>query len=503
MATLRIKKHLALTFIASALSYPVSLFAAPPARSSGGESSTQRDLTPDDINQIKQILFDQSIKQYSVNPYGLIQANVNFVDSVRNNTPDFSLSHARLGVLAIENRWRGQLEFEFLGNQPRAFFAGGNDPLYLSQSSNNTVNVRQAQISFDFFRYSTPEKPSKADKQQEAVVQQKNAPQTTTATVVTDAPQSPLDTFISRVSLGGIRVGGANATAPDAAFTPSGYSRQDGIYFTENAVFGNSDSATFGVGVFNNLISFNSGKLGAYQGWGSYPTTSQNFLGVNGFNSSTFQKAYLFSGNYTAQFSDTKFLNPAIYYGFQKRSAVNTNDLGFATTVRDSTHIEGQLLYNDTKLFGQRAILTGNGLSFYMEVEKGSDQHYTTAARDIDQIANLNDGYSNILYGLSLGGDTTAFLTDILTNSDRFLYSGSITYADSRFKHKNYSPNFGVTQYAAAIGYGYKSLEIFLNAAYGTSAKKAYSMYNIQDKSNESDTTHNRTQAYITAALYF
>src|SRR5947208_1513846 len=46
--------------------------------------------------------------------------------------------------------------------------------------------------------------------------------------------------FTSRLGIGGIRVNGAIAVASDTANTPSGYSRQDGIYLSENMVFGTS-----------------------------------------------------------------------------------------------------------------------------------------------------------------------------------------------------------------------------------------------------------------------
>jgi hypothetical protein len=503
------KKYLALSFAIGALAYQSSAFSAPVVRSSGGESSTQRDLTSDDIDQVKKILYEESLKPYSVNPYGLLQANINFVDTARNNTPDFSVTHARFGVLAIEKNWSGKLELEFLGNQPKILLNALTDnvPLYLSQSGNNTVVVRQAQINYDFLRITKEpklKKASDADKQADVLVQTKKTGQETTATATTDEPQAPKDTYITRLSLGGIRVGGAAATAPDPANTPSGYSRQDGIYLVENMIFNKQALASIGLGVFNNLVTFNSGPLNNFQGWGSYPTTSQNFMGIVGVSSPTFQKAYLLSLGYTQNFSDTKSLNGSVYYGFQKHAAVNTNENGFATTVRNATHAEASLLYNDSKIFGEKAILTGNGLTFYVEVENGSDQSYTSAVRDFEKIkVTLDDGYTNVLYGLSLGGDSSAFLKDIFRNSDRFLYSGSITYITSNFKHSSYSPNYNVTQFAGGVGYGYKTLEIFLNAAYSMSAKPAFTVYKISDRPEVTSTAKSRFLAYITAALYF
>lgn len=509
MVSLFRQKHLLiLATTLSAVSYPILSSAAPVVRSSGGESSTQRDLTSDDIDQIKRMLYDESLKPYSVNPYGLLQANVNFVDTIRNNTPDFAVSHARLGVLAIEKNWSGKLEVEFLGNQPKIFLNEKqiNVPLYLSQSGNNTVTVRQAQINFDFLRITTTPKPKKVvtDMQPDVLIKTKDG-QETTATATSDAPQAPTDTYITRLSLGGIRVGGAAATAPDPANTPSGYSRQDGIYIVENMIFGTKALANIGVGVFNNLVASNAGALGTFQGWGAYPATSQNFMGIVGVTSPTFQKAYLFNAGYTENFSDSESLNVSGYYGFQKRAAVNTNENGFATTVRDVTHIEGSLLYNDSKLFGEKAILTGNGLTFYVDAELGSDQTITGAARALIDTKDVktNDGYTNILYGLSLGGDTSEFLTDILRNSDRFLYSASITYIAAQFKHRAFSQNYGVTQYAAGIGYGYKTLEMFLTGAYSTSNKSAFTVYKINRKPDDSFSAYNRFLAYLTASLYF
>lgn len=534
---INVKKSLLRYFIFIFCVYSPQVFSAGSEVLRGtSDQGTQRDLTADQINQVKELLYNQSLKEYSVNLYGLLQGNFNFVDSIRNNTPDFNVSHARLGVFAVEKNWSGKLEVEFVGNQPQVLFPSvpENTPIYLAQSGNNTVTVRQAQINFDFLHLTSaaPGKTGIANQQgqptQSILTEKPKAPKTegvstattpaasegttsqpestvpaeNTAIANAQSPEKSVNTFVSRVSIGGIRVGGASATAPDAGNTPSGYSRQDGIYVTENMIFDKTDIFNLGFGVFNTLSTTNAGLYGTYQGWAAFPGTTTNFLGVLGVTSSTFSKAWLFNAGYTREFGDDRNIAVLGYYGFQNGAAVDTNQNGFATTVRNATHIEASIFYNDSKLFGEKALMTGNGFGFYFEQEVGSDQRNTGAAMP-EMGAPPPDGYNHLLYGISVGGDTGNYFSSIFRDADRFLYAASMTFVDAKFDNKSYSDNYNLFQVAASAGYGYKSLETALVLAWTHSPQEPLTEFNYNSAVPDQFETDNQFKAYITAALIF
>jgi len=514
---------------ASFLFSSLQAFAAPSVVRNTNEPSSQRDFTPDEINQIKEILVGSPLKPYSINPYGLLQGNVNFLDTTRNNTPDFTVTHARLGVFAVEKNWSGKLELEFNGNQPQNLFPEIDpQPVFLSQSASNTAGVRQAQINFDFLRFIFKDGVSRSHnvyfnksalKYQEDAqilkIQQVNAdvPKTPepeneddpqSASVLTDGLKRDTS-FVSRMSLGGIRVGGAIAVSTDASYTPSGFGRQDGIYFLQNAAFGKDVFASFGLGVFNNLSTTTIGEVGSYQGWGAYSGTSSNYLGILGVTSPTFQKAYVFTTNWLFNLENSRNINFIAYYGFQHNAAVNTNQNGFATTTRNAQHFETSITYADDNVFGTEGLVTGNGVGIWFEDEYGSNQSLTTAAPDLGRFKpSLNDGYNATLYGIGIAGDTKPYYTDLLFDADRLLYAATLAFVNGQFQDSEYSPNYQVVQASASVGYGYRTLEFHLVGDFAFASKNAFAKFDItQQKSDTGLRSRNVANVYFTGALFF
>ncbi len=534
------KKSILLPLFLFLVFLPVSSFAAPvSATRNPNDPTSQRDFTADEISQIKEMLFGKPLKPYSVNVYGLLQANVNFLDSTRDNVPDFTVTHARFGLFAIEKNWSGKLEMEFNGNQPQKEFPALVDrPLLISESASNTAGVRQAQINFDFLRFvvenghkktrivrvNAPDAVSDepavvadaeiaAQQKTQAESRSKKEVTTVTKKVNPDEPQSAsalsdtlkTDTaLVSRLSLGGIRVGGASAVSTDITYTPSGFARQDGVYLAENAAFGENLVGTLGFGIFNNLSTTTPGASGDFQGWGAYKGTAPNFLGILGITSPTMTKGYVFNTNWSYNFTKTSNISAVLFYGFQTNAAANTNGNGFATTTRSVEHIEASLLYNDSKMFGSEALVTGNGLSLWFEAELGDNQKRTNAGKDIVFIKSLNDGYKAYLYGIGFGGDTHDYFSNLLFDADRLLYAVTATYVDSHFIDASYSKPYNVTQFAAQVGYGYRTLEFNLVGAYAFSDSTSFADFKLDEPILSRDFKRpNQFTLYLTASLYF
>ena len=410
-------------------------------------------------------------------------------------------------------------------------------PVFLAQSANNTAGVRQAQLNFDFFHFkikngiskqhivdasasTAVSRQSEVDRQDSSSSGTNDKVQSRTKLPITpkkkepkpDQPQSAsaltetlkTDTsFVSRLSLGGIRVAGAAAVSTDNTYTPSGFGRQDGIYFMQKAAFGDDWVGSLGLGIFNNLNTTTVGRKGIFQGWGAYSATALNFLGVLGVTSPTRSKAYVMTTNWSYNLDKSSFINAVVYYGLQNNAAVNTNGNGFATTTRDAHHFEASLLYNDRKKFGSEALVTGNGLAAWFEAELGSNQTKTSAGIDVP-LPDLNDGYTSLLYGIGFGGDTRDYFSDLLFDADRLLYAITATYVQARFKDPAFSKGYNVTQFAVQMGYGYRTLEFNLVGSYAFSRSTAFADFKLDEPIKSSrDTRPNQTDVYLTATLYF
>lgn len=417
-------------------------------------SSADHSFTQEDIQRIKKILTEKPPEENSVTVYGLIQALAFFTDSLRTNTPDFVAKTARVGTIVRGGVMSGQVEVQFLGNAPQV--NTDNTATLLSESSSNTVVLRQAQANLNF-----------------------------------STLQSGENTFISRFSLGGIRLGGAVAIAPDAAAIPAGYSRQDGAFLSEQMLFAKKAKVMIGFGVFNTLFATNVGKKGSYLGWGVYQTTKQNYFG---FDSSGRSKAYIYGLEASNEFNNLGTANFIGYYGFQNEAPTATNPSGYKTSYRDVDHLEVSLNFNNKKYFGSTAMISGNGVSTWFSLESGSKTKATT-------VTTSNDAFTNSLFGLGFGADSAEYLTNMIQKGDRLTYSAAYAHVEAKFDDSTYSNNYNVNQGTLQFGYAVNTYELAFVSEFDLANKEAFSRINVKDSTTTPRKT--ATRVYLTALLVF
>lgn len=446
--------------------------------------SPLKTLTPEDIIAIQKLLTTKPVDENLVSLYGLLQANLNLSDTQRKNVPDFAGQRARLGALVKGGIATAQIEFELLGNQPYTpnSNSGKYDPstgqakTTPSLSYNDAVVLRQAQLSLNVFTRK-------------------------------DADSS----YVTTASLGGVRIGGAVATAPNLANTPTGFSRQDGFYVQQEISPNKTLNMKFGVGAFNALTTTTPGMTG-YAGWGLIPNTQQNYW-LN--NSLSTNLAYVGVANVTLALTKERSVNMLLYYGQQEHAPYVTSDTaaGTLTTVRDVRHAEFSLLYNDTNVYGSGNIISGNGVSLWYEHESNARTQLASASNGDYNYSDglVDDAAKASLFGISLGGDTAPYLTDIVQKGDRLTYAISYTYVRNEPKNveaQSYTTSasttesvqyldYKVNQLALALGYAVNTFEVQIGGEYSQSDKDLFT------NSSGNDAKGSEVKTQITALYVF
>lgn len=403
-------------------------------------------------------------------PYGYVQGDMNLSDSQRTNVPDFQGQDAIAGLLVAGGIASAQLEVDFFGNQP-LYEAPITDPVSgvttTPPSYNNTVELRQAQLNLSALKLKSGD-----------------------------------NSYTTIISLGGIRVGSAQYTAPDAANTPTGFERQDGGYLQEKMKFGNQWSVILGFGAFNTL--YGSAPGSHYTSWGNNPPiTMQNFWLSTSLNPSL---AYLGSLNATYFFSTNRSLNLIAIYDAQNNAPYSDVPLtglqtaGALSEVRNVNHTEASLLYNDIGLFGNKGVINSNGVSFWYEREENSRTQLATG-----NLANgfvytnglIDDAQVATLYGFGIAADSEPYLTNMLQKGDRITYAAAYTLVTSALGAPSLLQTYQVNQPSASIGYAVNTFEIALNWEYSFANTNSF----FTDKNGNPQ--NNEMTTYITAAYNF
>ena len=406
-----------------------SAFAA--SQSKGYNPTPSAPFTPDQLDYLNN---QYTPKISNIFFYGLIQAAANVYDTQRSNAPDFTGQHLRLGTIVDGKTVNAQAEFEF-------YDAIG--PV-----------IRQAQINYNAYR------------------KRFGSVNTTTT-----------------ISVGGIRIGGALSTAPDVANVPSQFSREDGIYLQEKLASEDKYLLTLGFGTFNSLFG-NSPDTNLYNGWGGnqgYLTKNANWgLDPNSHNSSL---GYVGSVNATYFFDNHRSLTANFYLGSQKNagtiSGIESHEDGTqanVTQTHDVSHMEASVLFNNTNVFGNKGVLSVDGVSFWYEQEEYGHGMFKTPSQVLNsssvapETTNTNFASSNAtLWGIGLAGDTSPYKAKIFHKGDRITYAAAYTSVDNDITKMD--PNTGyasssvysgfdrykVSQLSASVGYALNSFETALN----------------------------------------
>ena len=440
-------------------------------------SSSTKDsssISKEQMDAIKKELSKKDETKNTITPFGVVQFNANTSDSQRSNVPDFAASKVRAGLNVSGGIASGQIEVQINGNQPstQAIAADGKETK--GDTGNGSVTIRRAQLNLDVLTLKGSE-----------------------------------NTYTTTVSLGGIRVGGADATAPDTAWTATGYGRQDGAYLKEAMVFGKTVSVEIGLGAFNNITAvgnpgYNGTSGSGYTGWGNASSASipANWMSPSLNNT----LGYLGNIRGTYHFDEDQSLVGAVYYATQANSPSKQNSSGDITKARDVTHVEASLVYNNKQIFGSGGVISGNGVTLFYENENlGSSQSVTkNNGNYIYQPITVqgtqtivDDSQNTSVMGITAAADSEKYLTGMIQKGDRLTYAASYIMVNSSFGSTSISQNYNVSQTAASIGYAVNTFETALNIEYDNADTKIFS------DSNGVLNKNNAVKSYITAAYVF
>lgn len=369
----------------------------------------------------------------NVTAYGLLQFNANTNDSTRSNTPDFAANRMRLGVNVKGGVVEGRIELQFNGNNVK--------------EKSDLVAIRKAELNLKVLN-----------------IQYGNI------------------NYLTSLSLGGLRVGGAMSTAPDIANIPNKFARQDGIYLEEIIEIKNTGKIGLGVGVFSHITALKQQPVSS---------GSANWLGSKraSINSNWMQNSFSNSRGYLTKldtiyyFSENQKLNFIAIYGMQDDAPNEQSDTGTLIKVNDLNHGEASLWYNDVNIFGDKGLLSDNGIALWYEREDVGKKRNAIAVGGgqfhYDGSTNYDDSQMFQLLGLSVSGDTQRYLTDFLQKKDRFTYAVSYSIETVNFGNPvtetgSANPNYKTNQFSASVGYAVNTFETAFNIAYSVSDEKVF-----------------------------
>jgi hypothetical protein len=429
-------------------------------------------FSQDQIDALKKEMEKKDVTENKVTFAGIIQLNANTSDSQRVSTPDFTASKVRLGVNVSGGIASGQVEVQLRGNQSstQTVTTVGTTQTTSGDNGNGAVTIRRAQLNLDVLTVKAGE-----------------------------------NTFTTTLSLGGIRIGNADATTPDAAWTTTGFDRQDGAYLKEAMAFGKKASVEVGFGAFNNIVAYanpayptsSSATSGSGYTWDASSSTKQA-----NWESTSFSQSIGFAGHLAANVSidDDQSLALKGFFGTQGNSPTKQDSSGTLLEARDVTHVEASLVYNHAGIFGSKGVLSGNGFSVYYENENFSktktatrnssgDFNYTNSATD--------DSATAYLLGFALAADSSNYLTNMIQKGDRLTYAAAYAMANVNYSSSAVSQNYNNGQITASVGYAVNSFETAFNFDYRMSNINSYT------DSKGILNQKNATKTYITAAYAF
>lgn len=428
-------------------------------------------FSKDQIDALKKELEKKDVTENKVTFSGVLQFNANTSDSQRSNAPDFQASKVRFGANISGGIVSGQAEIGINGNQSSTLTVSNQETV--SDAGNGSITLRRAQLNLDVLNIKNNE-----------------------------------NSFLTTISIGGIRLGSADGTAPDAAWTTSGFGRQDGVYLKETLSLGKATTLEIGAGAFNNIIAVanptypTSGSGSAYGGWGAQnpATLEANWTGTS------FSQSMGYAGHIAAGYTldDNQTLALKALYGSQDNSPVSqtaADSSGSSTlaSVKNVTHMEASLSYNHANIFGSNGVLSGNGVTLWYESEDIGKTKTATrnSSGDFNYTSGTDDSQTVTLIGLGASGDSANYLTGMLQKKDRLTYAVSYVNLNTKFGNSATSSDYTLDQFAASVGYAVNTFEAAFNFEYDSSDTKVFS------DSKNNLTEKSAVKTYLTAAYLF
>lgn len=434
------------------------------SNTTGGSLFSQEQITA-----LKKEMEKKDVTENKVTFAGVLQFNANTSDSQRSSTPDFVASKLRLGINISGGIASGQVEVELKGNQQSTQTVSTTTNTTGADQGNGQITIRRAQLNLDVLTIKSGE-----------------------------------NTFTTTLSAGGIRIGGADGNTPDAAWTTTGFGRQDGAYLKETLAFGKKATVELGLGAFNNIIASanqmypSNVTTGDSYSWPAKPVTKQANWG-----SASFSQSIGFAGHLaaTVNVDDEQTVVAKGFFGSQGNSPTDQSASGILTAARDVTHTEASLVYNHSGFLGNKGVISGNGVSVWYENENlgrsktatkntSGDFNYTSTA--------IDDSHTAYLLGLAVAGDSGNFLTGMLQKGDRLTYAAAYAMANVNYSSSAASQSYANNQITASVGYAVNTFEAAFVYDYETSNINNYTDSNAVNLNQK-----NATKTYFTAAYAF
>ena len=364
----------------------------------------------------------------TVVPYGLVQSYLNLAESERQNTPDFKLLFARFGLKASEGIARAQIEAALNGN------AKPKDPG--TTGTPNTVTVRRADLGLAL-------------------------PSGTT------------------VSLGRVRIGGADAWGVDATTSPSQFGPTDGLLISQKIVVSEGNDVTISA-TYGNSTSIANGR--------TFAPGKNTFMGEN----SPKQE----KGMVVGIKASVEGVKAAVFYGMEKSQLRTSKEIkavkavtevkdgnGVVTTpavaevkasetleAGDVTHVEANLGYTADHI--------GAGVWFEQESVSKLKAVTKNEAGKLTLGAESGAKSTDTLMGIGFNGDSMQFgMGDFLQKGDSLTYGASYTVTNNRVAGGVVADEKKADVSTIGIGGGYSvgGLALELNVALAsTGGDKAY-----------------------------
>ena len=424
-------------------------------------------FTQDQIDALKKEMEKKDATENKVTFSGVVQLNANSSDTQRSSVPDFQASKVRTGVNIAGGIVSGQVEVQINGNQqntqPVSGTTAGPD------SGNGQVTLRRAQLNLDLLTL-----------------------------------KGGQNTYTTTFSIGGIRIGGADGNAPDAAWTTSGFGRQDGVYLKEALVFGKAATAEIGFGVFNNILAVSNpaypstnNTTSNYTGWGSQSSVTKQA----NWTSTSFSESIGFAGHVAGTYNidDNQSLALKVLYGTQGNAPTAQTSAGVLANARDVSHTEASLVYNHAGIFGSKGVISGNGINFWYENENIGKNKTATAntSGDFNYTTGVDDSQTVSVYGLAASGDSANYLTGMLQKGDRLTYAAAYVMMNTNYSNSAVSQSYNINQYTASVGYAVNTFETAFNVEYDNADTVIF------NNSNGVLNKKNAVKSYLTAVYVF
>ncbi|APJ04026.1 hypothetical protein [Silvanigrella aquatica] len=389
-------------------------------------------FSQDQIDALKKEMEKKDVTENKITVGGLIQLNANTSDSQRSSSPDFAAQKIRLGVNVSGGIASGQIELQFVGNQQSTQTTSNS--ITSGDQGNGQVTIRRAQLNLDVLTL-----------------------------------KGGQNTYTTTLSLGGIRMGGADGTAPDTAWTTNGFGRQDGAYLKETLEFGKAAKIELGAGAFNNINTFtvptylqSANNNSGFTGWKS----SSSAIQANWGNTS-FSQSVGFAGHLTANVNidDDQSVTVKALYGTQGNAPSAQKSDGTLDSARDVSHTEASLVYNHGGIFGSKGVDSGNGIAVWYENDVAGRKKSAASnnSGDFNYTTGTDDSQNTTLIGVSVAADSANYLTGMLQKGDRLTYALAYATFNAQFGSATTSPNYTASQISAAIGYAVNTFEIQFN----------------------------------------